>query len=893
MPLAPGEKLGAYEVLSLLGKGGMGEVYRARDLQLKREVALKVLPAVFSSDPDRLARFQREAELLASLDHPNIGHIYGIVQAERNWALVLALIEGPTLADRLKQGAIPPPEAIAIAKQIIDAMEYAHDNGVIHRDLKPANIKITPDGLVKVLDFGLAKALDQRTAASLDPENSPTLTMGATQAGVIMGTAAYMSPEQAVGKPADRRSDVFSFGAVLFEMLTGQRPFQGDSMGDTLAAVVKDTPDWSRLPAETPSHVRKLLERALAKDRKQRLQAIGEARIALDRGEETPAPVAAPTSKSNKPAWAVAGVLAAGLTVALWAPWRSQPVLDKPMLRFDVDLGADVSLAPAGSRDSGVVLSPDGTRMAFLSGTPPRIHLRQLDTEKTLPLVGTENAANLNFSPDGKWIGFLLAGKLRKLPVEGGAVVPLFETIDSVLAQASQFSWSEDGNLIVTSNTGLLRVRADGSKPEVLVEKANGELSTLEASLLPGGKALLFGVIHGADAKQGTTEVLTLPGRVRKVLLNGVSKARYLPSGHLLYNRGSVLFAVPFDLDKLEIQGTAAPVLDGVMTFLSLDWGVYATSNTGLLTYRGSTTISGTPEQRIDWLDSSGKQTTLIATPGNYLDLTLSRDGKRVMVVSEVAGKRELGIYDVDRALLSRLVTDGVVNSGDWSPDGTFIAYIDPAKGIFTSRVDGASPPQLVIPAQGISHVTISPDGKWLGYTATSPKPGLWTAHLEVKDGQWRAGKPELFLEAANPRGPWFSPDGRWVSYSSSEVGKPPEVYVQPFPRRTDGQGGKWQVSNGGSFGLWRGKDLFYLGPSQQFMAVAYSTKGDAFVPEKPRPVFTRQRGAFDISADGKRLATIVPNVTKEVTAEKAPTAEHVVKFVLNLDSELRRKFPK
>ena len=298
MPLSPGDKLGNFDVLSLLGRGGMGEVYRARDTQLKRDVALKVLPAAFSSDPDRLARFQREAELLASLDHPNIGHIYGMVQSERNWALVLALIEGPTLDDRIKQGPLPPDEAIAIAKQVIDAMEYAHDNGVIHRDLKPANIKVTPDGVVKVLDFGLAKALDQRAATSFDPENSPTLTMGATQAGVIMGTAAYMSPEQAVGKPADRRSDIFSFGAVLYEMLTGKRPFRGDSMGDTLAAVVKDTPDWSALPAGTPWYLRKLLERMLAKDRKDRLQAIGEARIVLSqppREEPSAAPTHAPS----------------------------------------------------------------------------------------------------------------------------------------------------------------------------------------------------------------------------------------------------------------------------------------------------------------------------------------------------------------------------------------------------------------------------------------------------------------------------------------------------------------------------------------------------------------------------------------------------------------------
>ena len=335
MALKAGDQLGHYEVLSLVGTGGMGEVYRARDMQLKRDVALKVLPSVFASDPDRLARFQREAELLASLDHPNIGHIYGIAQAGRDWALVLALIEGPTLADHIAKGPLAVDDVIAYAKQIVAAMEYAHEQGVIHRDLKPANIKVTPEGVVKVLDFGLAKALDQRAAAaSLTPENSPTLTMGATQAGVIMGTAAYMSPEQAVGKGADRRADIFSFGVVLFEMLSGTRAFKGESAGETLAAVVKDVPDWAALPAGTPRHLRVLLERMLHKDRRQRLQAIGEARIALEsplpdgRGSETARPVA------SRHGWVAAGVLAVGFAAASWIAYNAtRPAALRPLIR--------------------------------------------------------------------------------------------------------------------------------------------------------------------------------------------------------------------------------------------------------------------------------------------------------------------------------------------------------------------------------------------------------------------------------------------------------------------------------------------------------------------------------------------------------------------------------
>ena len=408
MPIQPGDKLGPYEVLAALGKGGMGEVWKARDTMLRRDVALKVLPAAFVRDPDRMARFQREAEVLAALDHPNIGHIYGIVDSADSRALVLALIDGPTLADRIAAGPLPIDEALAVTKQIIEALEYAHDRAVVHRDLKPANIKITPDGVVKVLDFGLAKVLeDEPPPSSLS--NSPTLTLGHTRAGVILGTAAYMSPEQAVGRPVDRRSDIFSFGAVLYEMLTGKRAFAGTTTPDVLEAVVKSDPDWSALPAGTPAYLRRLLERTLAKDRKQRLQAIGDWRLLRDdpaKGTDGSAQAAGLSSKQSILPWVVAAmavIVAGTLGLALWR--ATQPV-ERPLMQLDVGLGAEVSLPAtltAGSVvGSSVAISPDGMRLVYVSGTSPaKLFTRRLDQPKASELPGTQGTRAPFFSPDG------------------------------------------------------------------------------------------------------------------------------------------------------------------------------------------------------------------------------------------------------------------------------------------------------------------------------------------------------------------------------------------------------------------------------------------------------------------------------------------------------------
>jgi serine/threonine-protein kinase len=462
VPLSPGDKLGPYEILAPIGAGGMGEVYRARDTRLKRDVALKVLPDTFARDPERMARFEREAELLASLNHPNIASIYGV----EGRALVMEFVDGQTLPSPLSIET-----AIGDARQIADALEYAHERGVIHRDLKPANIKVTADGAVKLLDFGLAKSLEAHPAPSIDPDNSPTLTLGHTHVGVILGTAAYMSPEQASGSPADRRADIWSFGAVLYEMLAGKRAFQGESTSDTLATVLKIDPDWSALPADTPAVVRHLLQRCLTKNRKQRLQAIGEARILLERPDlsrdvQGAANVLAPSrSRFHYAGWISAALTTAVAAVALWGWLRPTPAPPRPIVRMSTPLA--VAHVPGA-----IAFSPDGSRMAFVGGpTPGQIHVRIMDQIDATPLAGTTGAAFLSFSPDGQQISFLQRdprSQLRKVSLAGGLPQTLTDVGDRIAPPTP--TWAEDGHIYFSNDGVLTRIPATGGKPAIIAK---------------------------------------------------------------------------------------------------------------------------------------------------------------------------------------------------------------------------------------------------------------------------------------------------------------------------------------------------------------------------------------------------------------------------------------
>jgi serine/threonine protein kinase len=507
--LGSGTLLGHYRIVAMLGQGGMGVVYRAQDTKLGREVAIKVLPDSLAQDPDRLARFNREATLLASLNHPNIGHIYGV----ESQALVMELVHGETLNSLMKPGPLPIETVLDYAKQIAEALEAAHEKGIIHRDLKPANIMVTPAGVVKVLDFGLAKA--EELSSARDPAESPTAPVSFSRAGMVLGTAAYMSPEQARGAVVDKRTDIWAFGVVVYEMLTGKHLFAGEMTTDILSAVLTQEPEWDRVP----SQAQRLLRRCLEKDPRQRLRDIGDARFLLEE-----APTKATAAPRRILPWAVAAILAM------------------------IDLGPDVSLATPDNYGSSVIISPDGTRVVYkasVSGGPPKLFTRRLDQPKATELSGTEGAVGPFFSPDGKWVGFGVGNKISKVSVEGGAVIPLSE-----VAPFGGARWGEGGNIIVEQiGKGLVRISSDGGAPTPLTELASGELTHMDPQVLPGGQALLF--VAGPfsnDIDKDNIDVVTLSDRHRKTLFHGGTSPHYLPSGHLVYASKGTLFGIPFDL---------------------------------------------------------------------------------------------------------------------------------------------------------------------------------------------------------------------------------------------------------------------------------------------------------------------------------------------------------
>jgi serine/threonine protein kinase len=902
MSLTAGTKLGAYEILSPIGAGGMGEVYRARDTKLKRDVALKVLPEAFASDPDRMARFQREAEVLASVNHPHIAHLYGMEEG----ALVMELVDGETLPCPL-----PLDTALSYARQIAEALEYAHERGVIHRDLKPANIKITPEGVVKLLDFGLAKAVDDPVAGA-NPSISPTLTLGATRVGMILGTAAYMSPEQAAGHPADRRADIWSFGAVLYEMLAGKRAFEGESTPETLASVLKLEPDWGALPAATPPSIRKLVRRCLTKDRKQRLQAIGEARIALENPQRDE-PAAASPATGHRSRAVLALVIAAGiLSVALGAlafvHFREVPPPDRPLVRLDVDLGADVSLPAPSLAGSAVAISPDGTRLVYASGNPSKLFIRRLDQPKATELPGTQGALVPFFSPDGQWIGFSSSGGLSKITVEGGAVVPLVALSGFFFGA----SWGEDGSIIVSQYLkGLLRIPASGGPPETVVDLPGGEVAQAVPQILPGGKTLLFTANPAAsryDVDSFTIEVLTLADRHRKKVARGGMSARYLATskgaGFLIYNNKATLFAVPFNPDNLETRGTAVPILDDV--------GYSGRNGAGQFNFSGAPSGHGTLVYRKDdrresgretvqWVDPTGKRETLPSKPALYSNYPrLSPDGKRLGLLVNDGGKMVESVYDLQRETTTHLTFDGLGGTTlTWSPDGQHVVF-GSVTGIRLTRADGASQPQPLTQSKGTQVPwSFTPDGKRLAYfDTTAGTYQIWTVPLEEQGGQWKAGKPEQFLkDQFSEQFPSFSPDGRWLAYCSNESGKN-EVFVRAFPPPSSGLGGRWQISNsGGTLPHWSrgGPDLLYQS-GDQIMKVSYTAKGDTFVAEKPRVWIDKLGGTrWDLAPDGKRVVVIVPAESAGKSAgesKDAPKPEHEVVFLINFLDELRRRVP-
>jgi len=874
-----------YRITSKLGEGGMGAVYRATDTKLNRDVAVKVLPESFANDPDRLARFTREAQVLAALNHPHIAAIYGV----ENAAFVMELVEGESLRQILERGPVPTETALEYAAQIAEALEAAHERGIVHRDLKPANIMVTPSGVVKVLDFGLAAVMSDPTAASADRANSPTLTLKATQAGVILGTAGYMSPEQARGKSVDKRTDIWAFGVVLYEMITGKRLFEGEDLTETLASIVKDKPDLTSVPVR----VRGLLERCLEKDPKRRLRDIGDIPLLLS---AAPAPVSLQGVGHRALPWITAALLAVALGISLWAPWRSQKTEDRPLVRLDVDLGADVSLPALVPGGINVVLSPDGTRLAYSSGMPPKLFIRRLDQPNATLISSVEGSVLPFFSPDGQWVAFRSGDKMNKVSVEGGAVVVAGSAGTGNYAGAC---WAEDGSIIMSEavGRGLVSIPAAGGVLKTLVPLASGEFALGLPQALPGGKAILFSQITAFEPDKINIQAQRLTDGRRTTLVRGGTSPRYVAAtdgGYLIYVNKETLFAIRFDPDRVETRGAAVAILNDVAYDPYVGTGQFDFSPVppghGTLVYRRSL---GNSSQVVAlyWLDASGKRAPARVKPGTYHGMSVSPDGRKV-ALSAMGGERSgIWVYDLSRDTMTRLTFDqGTYDAPVWTPDGRYIAFSAFGVGIQYARGDGAGRPRILVESKTIvDPAAFGPDGKILAYNEiTGGKTQIWTVPVHDSGGQLTAGKPELFQEDGFRSADGISPDGRWLSYTSSESGKP-ETYVRAFPL-APGQGGKWQISNGdGRESFWapNGHDLLFRS-GNRIMAARYTAQGDTFAAETPRVWLDHFDGTvWTLSPGDKRTLELAP-------AESAESSkpEHEVVFLQNFTDELRRRVP-
>jgi serine/threonine protein kinase len=857
-----GQRVGPYEILAVIGAGGMGEVYRARDIRLSRDVALKILPEIFAADPDRMARFEREARVLAALSHPHIAAIHGLEESGTTRALVMELLEGPTLADRIAAGPIPLDEALPIAKQIAEALEYAHDHGVIHRDLKPSNIKVSTDGSVKVLDFGLAKAL-QDEPVTADPRDSPTLSMAATMPGVILGTAAYMSPEQAKGKPVDRRADIWAFGVVLFEMLTGKPLYSEDTVAETLASIIKEDPPLDRLPSKTPPNIGNLLRRCLDKDPRQRLRDIGEARITIERmSDASAAPVAAPPKSRERLAWSIAAVfLIAALTLFAFAYFRPAPE-EKQAMRFFVSPPETWSLpmlTPTGASAAPLAVSPDGRRIAFLAKSTDGKYLlwvRSLDTLTAQALAGTEGASSPFWSPDSRFLGFFAGGKLKKIEVSGGPPITL---CDAPAGRGG--AWNREGVIVFTptGNSAVQKVSASGGVPADATVFGQGETSHVWPRFLPDGQHFIYRANTGSVT--GPVYVASLDSAERKLLLNVDSGNILYTQGHLLFLRETTLMAQPFDARRLALTGDSFPIAEQIQASQTVNPnGVFSASENGVLAYQ---TGAGTVGFQLVWFDRTGKQISALGDPARYSDLELSPDSKRASVsIPDQAGKgRDIWLYDMARGLRTRFTFDPADEfTSVWSPDGSRVVFNSRRRGhldLYQKASSGAGTEELVLEDDLDKYPTSwSPDGRSILYVtgANTPRTGNDLFVLPLSGDR----KPVPFLQTQFNEGPGqFSPDGRWIAYMSNESGGY-EVYVAPFP----GPGGKWQISTGvGAWPRWRrdGTEIFYLGFDGKMMAAAVNGKGSSFEVGDVKPLFETRaalgfRYPYDVSADGQRF---------------------------------------
>jgi serine/threonine-protein kinase len=897
-----GRTLGHYRIVEKIGEGGMGEVYGAHDEHLDRSVAVKVLPEAVAEDAQRLARFEREAKLLASLSHQNIAALYGLEEHDGQRFLVMELAEGETLAERIKKDPIPVDDALDYARQIAEGLEAAHEYGIIHRDLKPANVMVSPEGKVKVLDFGLAKAW-HHDESDADLTHSPTLTVQMTAAGVLLGTAAYMSPEQARGKTADKRADIWAFGVVLFEMLTGARLFDGETTSDILAAVLRAEPDWSKLPAETPRPVVRLLHRCLERDSRQRLHHIADVRLEIE--EAITRPVWVSTDQTEPPeltlwektrtAWpilmaavAAAAVLAGGIG---WMLSEKNREADGRAARLALTLpsGATINAGFA----TKLAISPDGRWLVFSAneGETRRLFKRWLGRFDATPIPGTENGRQPFFSPDGRWVGFIADGKLKKVPLDGGS--------PQILADApNQFgaAWGPDGTIVFSpaDQQGLWRVPAAGGAVEQVapLQAEQGDWDLWWPEFLPDGKAVLFTAYKGMTADTGNICALDLGSGVRKTLIENASHARYVPTGHLIFGHEGAIHIAPFDVGRREVTGPPVPVPESI--FYESEVGVLnlAVSDGGILVYLPG---GGTPRLQLVSVDLAGTERPLIDARRGFMYPRFSPDGEQLAVTISEPGDTNVWVINLATGAQTKLTQEGTNNFPFWTPDGERVTYSSILGGneaIEWKRADGHGESEPLVSPEVLGGVvgpgSWSTDGETLVYSRFLPSmTGIEDIWMAARDGD-REPSPLVATDAVE-FGPALSPDGRWLAYVSDESGRY-EIYVQPFP---DG-GERHQISSdGGLMPVWSpdGGFIYYRGGGNKIMAASITTNprfragaAQVFLEWNYEEGSYLWSPNFDIAPDGKSLVF--------VKADEEWGRATEIRVVFNWFEELKRLVP-
>ncbi len=864
----------------------MGEVYRAEDLSLNRQVAIKVLPDIFAEDPERLSRFQREAKVLASLNHPNISAIYGVEEADGKRFLVLELVEGETLAERLNKGALSLEETLDICRQIAEGLEGAHEKTIIHRDLKPSNIKITPDGKVKILDFGLARAIHDQIS-EVDIIKSPTITADMTQPGVILGTAAYMSPEQARARAVDKRTDIWSFGCILYECLTGKRAFEGETVTETVAAILKSDPDYALLPPETRQFVSPVLRQCLQKDASLRLRDIADVRLELRDlmtaapFETVPEAISWGTAASRRLLWGLAALAVAAVALAAWAVLKPHPAPAPLYVNLEARLTDVFSASPP------FAVSPDGSRMVYVSEFQNEqvLFYRRLDQFEVAPLPGTEDARNPFFSPDGQMVGFFSRGRLRKVPVSGGSPSVVCE----VPTDYGFGTWGPDDTIVFATlftGTGLFRVPAVGGKAEILTSPHGdqGETDHISPHFLPGGRQILFTVRSLSSSR---TAILTLKNRQWKVL-DIPGDARYVTTGHLIYYDSGKLFARGFDIAGMTFTSSSVAVVGGVYRPYDPEASAYIDiSDKGNLLYVPSSTSRQSLE--LAWIKKTGEATP-IPTEGEITDRPrLSPDGRTVAIRQASGAEEAIFLYDLERGGRKKLTLSGSVSVPAWSPDGRRIAFSRKdslGTNLFWISVESARDAELLFASEYPKWITdISRDGRYLAYYELHPQTGrdIWILPLQGER------KPEPFLVTpASERSAVFSPDGNWIAYASDESGRD-EVYVQQFPKSP--KGSKAVSTHGGREPVWSpdGIELYYR-RRNHLVAVPIKTS-PTFMLGQERVLF---EGMFveEIGGRNQYYCVSPDNQRFLIVRQGDGTTPQSLRVVLNWFEELKRLAP-